>query len=199
MPLFSSDLMIDDLCTHGYHLIDNFLLEEQVEELRRIAQQSQQQGAFQQAKIGRTVLTQQNATIRRDDICWLDQFNEHQSVQIFLKKMQDVRQALNQSLFLSLHEFETHFAIYQPGAFYKKHVDQFKTTSNRIISCVYYLNEAWQPEFGGQLKIYSIEDDLLQEVVPLKNRFICFRSELPHEVALTKHTRYSIAGWMKTR
>lgn len=110
-----------------------------------------------------------------------------------------MRHFLNHALYLSLHEFETHFAIYQPGSFYKKHVDQFQSTKNRKISCVYYLNEQWQPSFGGKLNLYSPQDELLSEVIPLGNRLICFNSELPHEVELTHCTRYSIAGWMKTR
>ncbi len=193
------DLMINDLCVQGYHIIDNFLPEEHAQALRIIAKQYHQQGSFQQAKIGRSTQTQHHIEIRRDEICWLDLFKENQSIQNFLDLMQEMRQALNHSLFLSLHEFETHFAIYQPGSFYKKHSDQFQTTKNRKISCVYYLNEHWQASFGGQLTIYSKEDYLLQEILPLGNRFICFNSELPHEVALTRQTRYSIAGWMKTR
>ena len=43
------------------------------------------------------------------------------------------------------------------------------------------------------------QDELIQDITPCGNRFICFKSELPHEVCLTLQTRYSIAGWMKTR
>lgn len=197
--MFSSDLMTEDLCTQGYHVIDNFLLAAHAQELGNLAKDLHQQGSFHNAKIGRTIQTQHNIKIRGDEICWLDPFKENQSIQNYLEIMSEMLHALNQSLFLSLQEFETHFAVYQPGSFYKKHVDQFQTTKNRKISCVYYLNEDWQPSFGGCLKLYSPKNDLLQKVVPLGNRFICFNSELAHEVELTHHTRYSIAGWMKTR
>ena len=52
---------------------------------------------------------------------------------------------------------------------------------------------------GGQLNLYNQQDELIRAVFPEGNRFICFNSELPHEVALTHQTRYSITGWMKTR
>ena len=197
--MFSDDLITEDLCTQGYHLIDNFLHETHAQQLRAIAEKHHQQGSFEQAKIGRTLQTQQNSQIRSDEICWLDKFKGQHSVDHFLSIMAEIMQTLNQNLFLSLYEFETHFAIYQPGSFYKKHVDQFHSTKNRKISCVYYLNEHWQEAFGGHLKLYSQDDILLQKVLPIGNRFICFNSELPHEVELTQKTRYSIAGWMKTR
>ncbi len=199
LPLFSSDLMTDDLCTQGYHIINNFLAVEHAQNLHSIAENLHHNGAFHHAKIGRTLDRHQNTTIRSDEICWLDHFQDNPSVQNYLQIMNEMLQTLNQSLFLSLSEFETHFAIYQPGSFYKKHVDQFQTTKNRKISCVYYLNENWQPSFGGALKLYSPQDQLLQELAPLGNTFICFNSELPHEVELTHQVRYSIAGWMKTR
>lgn len=196
--MFANDL-IENLCGQGYHIIDNFLLDEHAHELRALAKELYQHGSFQNAKIGRAIQTQHNIKVRSDKICWLDQFEEHGSIRNYLNLMHEMLQVLNQSLFLSLHEFETHFALYQPGSFYKKHVDQFQSTKNRKISCVYYLNEYWQPTFGGSLILYSRQDELLQKVAPLGNRLICFNSELPHEVEVTHHARYSIAGWMKTR
>jgi SM-20-related protein len=92
-----------------------------------------------------------------------------------------------------------HFAVYAPGSFYKRHVDQFATTKTRKISCVYYLNEKWLEEYQGELTLYDKENNLLQNVLPIGNRLICFNSELPHEVNPTLQTRYSITTWMKTR
>lgn len=157
------------------------------------------QGLFKSARVGPIVQAQQNNTIRTDEIYWLDEGSEEPAVQAYLKNAFQIAHILNQSLFLGLIEFETHFAAYHPGSFYKKHIDQFATKKTRKISCVYYLNEAWQEEFGGELKLYNKEGQLIQNVSPLANRFICFNSDLPHEVCLTHQPRYSIAGWMKTR
>ncbi|KTC78509.1 2OG-Fe(II) oxygenase [Legionella cherrii] len=197
--MIDSEQLIQNLCTQGFYIIDGFLEPNQCRSLRVVAQELYEQGQFRGAKIGRRLDSHHNEIIRSDEIFWLDEYESHPTIQIFLKQMQYLAQILNQSLFLGLHEFETHFAAYQPGTFYKKHVDQFATQKTRKISCVYYLNHNWEPEFGGELKLYNTEDQLLKKVLPSENRFICFNSELPHEVCVTHQPRYSITGWMKTQ
>lgn len=196
--MFFSDLVIDNLCTQGFHIIDNFFVLEDYQKLRGIALKLEQENAFKNAKIGATNQAQRNSAIRTDKIFWLDEFPEEQAVQHYLQRLDNLKVLLNERLFLGLHDFETHFAIYPPGSFYKKHIDQFQTTKTRKISFVYYLNEDWSESCGGNLKLYSTQDEALQEVIPLGNRFICFNSELPHEVLATQRTRYSITGWMRT-
>lgn len=191
--------LIHNLSTQEYHIIDNFLELTYCESLRSIAQDMEAQGLFRNAKIGLHLGARKNNTIRTDKILWVNEKDEHLAVQVFLKTIQQVMQIINQSFFLSLYEFETHFAIYQPGTFYKKHVDQFAKQKTRKISCVYYLNKDWQTQFGGELTIYNKESKLIQKIMPQENRFICFNSELPHEVCLTHQARYSITGWLKTR
>ena len=144
-------------------------------------------------------LSQQNNTIRTDKISWLDEQENNPAIQAFLTQIKQVANILNQSLFLGLNEFETHFAAYQPGTYYRKHIDQFATQKTRKISCVYYLNKDWLDAYGGELMLYSKNEELIQRVLPQENRFICFNSELPHEVCITYQPRYSITGWMKTR
>lgn len=197
--MFNSELISNDLCNKGYHLIDNFLELEHYQTLCSMAHQKNQKGEFRDAKIGRTIQEHQNTSIRTDTIFWLDEHSENPAIQAYLNKNKALMQLFNQCFFLSLVEFETHFACYPPGSFYKRHIDQFSTNKSRKISCVYYLNPNWQKEFGGELTLYTKENQFLQNINPLGNRFICFNSELPHEVALTHNTRYSLAGWMKTR
>jgi len=197
--LIDSELLPHNLHTRGFHIIDNFLETEHCKSLLQLAQEMHQDGLFKRAKIGSNIKAHQNNTIRTDEICWLEEDSVEPEVHSYLKQTINIANILNQSLFLSLVEFETHFAAYQPGSFYKKHIDQFATKKTRKISCVYYLNESWQEDFGGQLKIYDKDHHLIETVLPIENRFICFNSELPHEVCLTQQPRYSIAGWMKTR
>jgi SM-20-related protein len=193
------DIVCDDLCAKGYHIIDNFLETSVYLQLQNIAENLHQQGSFKNAKIGMQIQAQHNHSIRSDEILWLDQADEQEGVQRFLKKMHYFAHYLNQTLFLGLSEFETHFAVYPPGSYYKLHIDQFQRAKTRKISCVYYLNKSWQPAFGGVLNLYNEQNKLLEKVMPIGNRFICFKSELPHEVGQTERTRYSIAGWLKTR
>lgn len=197
--MLPNNLIADNLCEQGYHIIDHFFSDEQYHQLQTLARALAQDGLFEQARIGLKIQAQHNTSIRSDQIHWLDNLADNPAIQFYLLRMDNLAQALNQSLFLSLKEFETHFAMYQPGSFYKKHVDQFHTANTRKISCVYYLNENWQESFGGTLKLYSLKDALIKEIAPLGNRFVCFNSELPHEVCPTQQTRYSITGWMKTQ
>ncbi len=193
-----SEQLIHELCNQGFYIIDGFLESSQCQSLQAMACELYEQGLFRGAKIGLKLESHQNEVIRTDEIFWLDEKETHPAIQIFLERIQQLAQILNQSLFLGLHEFETHFAAYQPGTFYKKHIDQFAMQKTRKISCVYYLNKHWKAEFGGELKLYNSQDQLIENVLPLENRFICFNSELPHEVCITHQPRYSITGWMKT-
>lgn len=192
------ELICHNLCTQGYHIIDGFLETEHYQSLVASSQLMHQAGLFRSAKIGMTVQAHQNNAIRTDEICWIDEESKNASIHVFLNQANTLANILNQYLYLGLAEFETHFAVYQPGAYYKKHIDQFAAKKTRKISCVYYLNEHWQDEFGGELNLYTTDNQLIQKVYPKGNRFICFNSELPHEVCLTQKTRYSITGWMKT-
>ena len=188
-----------ELCEKGFHIIDNFLDPADYLSLVEKAQRLYRLGQFRSAKIGLSFDSNFNETIRNDQICWLDEKANDAAMNAYFDKIAAIVTELNKELFLSLISFETHFAIYQPGSYYRKHIDQFTHNKERQISCVYYLNEQWQEEFAGHLKLYDQQNNLLSTVLPQGNRFICFKSDLPHEVCETKQTRYSIAGWMKTR
>lgn len=195
----NSELISHNVYHQGYHIIDDFLDLQHYQSLRASVQKMHQNGLFKNARIGQKINTKLNSEIRTDTILWLNEQEKDPAIQAYLQKSQAIAQILNQALYLGLFHFETHFAAYDPGSFYKLHVDQFATNKDRKISCVYYLNNEWHPEFGGELKLYSSEEQLITTVSPHGNRFICFNSELPHEVNVTNQTRYSLTGWMKTR
>ncbi len=197
--MIDSELLVDDIYTQGFHIIDQFLEQAHYQALTEKIHTIYQTGLMNSAKIGQQQQAHQNEAIRKDDILWIDEESQEPSIKAYLKQTQEIAQILNQSLFLGLIQFETHFAAYQPGTFYKKHIDQFSNTKDRKISCVYYLNPNWQEEYGGELNLYDKENQLMKQVYPQGNRFICFNSELPHEVCITHQPRYSIAGWMKSR
>ncbi|NOU49920.1 2OG-Fe(II) oxygenase [Pseudoalteromonas sp. JBTF-M23] len=153
---------------------------------------------FYRAGIGRQEDHIKNKKIRRDKIHWLD--NSDPDEALFLSYMQDLQSYLNRRLFLGLFSYECHFAQYEPGAFYKKHLDAFKGETNRILSTVLYLNPNWQCTDGGELAIYDPQnhEQLLQVVTPNYGTLVTFLSdEFPHEVLPAKKTRYSIAGWFR--
>lgn len=197
--MINAELITQDICKQGYHIIDAFLAEPEHQALSNTIHTLYQQGQLNQARIGRASQTQQNNLIRNDAISWLEEGSPDPATQAYFKKTHELAYILNQSLYLGLSVFESHFAAYAPGSYYKKHIDQFASTQDRKISCVYYLNQHWEPQYGGELKLYNTHNELIYSLLPQGNRFICFNSELPHEVCLTHVPRFSIAGWMKTR
>lgn len=153
---------------------------------------------FHRAGIGKQIDHQVNAFIRSDTIAWLD--GSHTATRDYLDWMEQLRLALNRRLFLGLFDFECHYAWYQRGAFYKKHLDAFRGHTNRVISTVLYLNPAWEAQDGGELVLFERrnENRALERVTPQYGRLVLFLSEdFPHEVLPVNRPRYSIAGWFR--
>jgi SM-20-related protein len=116
-----------------------------------------------------------------------------------LQWVEQLRVYLNRRLFLGLFSYEGHFAHYEPGAFYKRHVDAFRGESNRVLTTVFYLNWGWQAEDGGELLLYEEnQTEAFARVIPRMGKLAVFLSEeFPHEVLPAKRDRYSIAGWYR--
>ncbi len=188
------NLAIDQLSDTGYFIWDDFVTNEEVKKLVSIANQSNQSGDFKKAGIGKQALFQLDKSIRGDYIQWLDRNNQNGIVLEFLNKIELLKTSLNESCYLGLKDFETHFAIYPENTFYKKHVDRFQQNAHRVISFVLYLNENWQEGNGGELAIYLANQTEI--VQPLAGRLLLFRSELEHEVLMSYKKRYSVTGWM---
>lgn len=189
----------DEIHQRGFYINDQFLEPEHFYSLRAAVKQMHSAGYFKPAKIGPTSSKTHNRDIRRDEILWLDNQQGNIAINSYFTALDKLRETLNQALFLGLVDYEAHFAVYQPESFYKKHVDQLSTTQERRISCVYYINEDWQPAFGGELKLYDHSDQLISSILPVGNRFVCFKSDIAHEVCTTYQTRFSIAAWLKVR
>ena len=81
--------------------------------------------------------------------------------------MDSLREALNRGLFLGLEDFECHFALYPPGAFYRKHVDRFRDDDRRMVSAVIYLNDAMQQlvALKGNSKDTITREDIKEYVI----------------------------------
>ena len=189
----------DAIYQYGFYVIDDFLNINDCNLLIDTIKNIKEKGNFKKAKIGNNSNKNLNLNIRNDEIFWLDNYKDNKAIAAYFHKIKEIIQTLNQSLFLSINDYEAHFAVYEANGFYKKHIDQFSTNSDRRISCVYYLNDDWREEYGGELTIYNQSDELLTKISPLKNRFVCFTSDLPHEVSPTTKRRFSIATWLKVR
>lgn len=192
-------LATDELAEKGWTVIPNFLELETVKALLAEQRKLIAEGAFREAGIGKGPSFQVRPEIRSDHVMWLEENNLTPLQKAYWDKIEELRLVFNQEFYLGLRSFECHFALYPPGSFYKKHLDQHKMVLYRIISCVFYLNEQWQPEDGGRLRIYEGEhSDKYVDIDPIAGTLVCFKSaEVYHEVLPTQKERYSITGWLR--
>lgn len=154
--------------------------------------------AFRKAGVGRDVRLNTNAELRRDEIFWIEPDDGPQGQWLEFSAL--LQQYLNRTLMLGLFSFESHFAHYAPGAFYKTHLDAFRGQANRILSVVLYLNPDWADDEGGEMVLYPENQthERLFTVRPELGTLAVFLSEeFPHEVLPAKRDRYSIAGWYR--
>ena len=198
-----ADNIAQALTDKGYIILHNAIAQSLTDALFERANQLTQ-ADWKSAGIGRQNSHIVARDIRRDHIYWLDY--QHPSEAHYLSWIEQLRIALNRRLYLGLFDSESHFAVYQPGDFYHKHVDAFRGRSNRLLSVVYYLNPQWGADDGGELVIYSgvdsdnkdDTDTVEQTVLPTGGTMAIFLSEnFPHEVLPSGKTRYSIATWYR--
>ncbi|HLA30902.1 MAG TPA: 2OG-Fe(II) oxygenase [Pseudomonas sp.] len=190
--------IVDKLAEQGWALQPLFapplLTLELAEECRKRAAR----GALAPAGIGRGAQQQIREGVRGDHIQWLEPGQAPASDQ-YLQLMDELRQALNRGLYLGLEDYESHFALYPPGAFYQKHVDRFRDDDRRAVSAVLYLNADWQAEQGGALRLY-LPDGSSRDVLPQAGSLLLFLSaDMPHEVLPATRERLSLTGWFRRR
>lgn len=210
-----------EIANQGWTVLPDLLPFEALAALRAEAQQLWQQEDFRAAGIGRSDGFAIRADIRSDHIHWLDEQALTPAQKVYWETIEELRQTLNRELFLNLTTYESHFAVYPPGAAYQKHLDRFSDADERTISCTLYLNENWQVEDGGQLRLFlpdeeqttplahsrgtviSTGKDQLEnylEVLPVAGTCALFRSDVfYHEVLPATRARFSLTGWFRRR
>ena len=191
--------IIEGILEKGYGVCDNFLNNEEVENLMKTFSLRYQQGKFRDAGIGKKSEVQKNVEIRGDEILWLDNDSTDSAERILLNKNLEFVDYLNKTCFLGIIETEIHFAKYAKGKFYRRHRDTFQAKKGRILSVIYYLNFDWVQEKGGNLIIYTNDKGIerASTIIPLAGRMVCFESEkLDHEVTEAFFDRFSVTGWL---
>jgi SM-20-related protein len=66
------------------------------------------------------------------------------------------------------------------------------------VTAILYLNPAWTPADGGQLRIYSDPDpeNAPTDIPPLSDRLVVFLSDrIEHEVLPSSTPRYALTAW----
>jgi len=193
---FSS--IIDDLAERGWSVQRAFLPSHETLRLAEECRRREAEGDMVPAAVGRGEGQLVHEGIRGDHILWLEP-GQSAASDLYLQLMDGLRQQLNRELYLGLEEFECHFAVYPPGAFYKTHLDRFRDDDSRCVTAVFYLNPDWQPEHGGALRLY-LGEAASQDVAPLAGTLAVFMSgDFPHEVLPTAVDRQSVTGWFRRR
>jgi SM-20-related protein len=201
-PVADFQPILDGLRAQGWVALPGFWPIDMVMALHHLCVRLVRQGALRPAAVGRGVHHQHDDRVRGDAIAWLDEWVNEPCVARYLETIDALRKALNAAAFLGLQEHEAHFAAYDPGAFYQRHLDRFRDNDQRTVSTVSYLNPYWRADDGGGLAIYDAPMAAFpaETVLPLAGTLVCFMSaEISHEVLPTTRNRYSIAGWLKTR
>ena len=203
----------------GYAVVDGVLGEETARRAARAAAAARTQ--LQRARVGRGD-ARRLSDERTDHSAFLDERSQHPDLQKLCKALRKLRSSLcvggawdekAADLRLDAATTSTQLACYQPGGRYRRHADALSDeearqrdalrgkpllTRNRRITAVYYLNEAWNREDGGALRIYAdtwTPDAQPFDVLPRLDRLVLFRSTLQHEVLVTRRERLALTQW----
>jgi SM-20-related protein len=192
--------LIDTICEQLYHpgwgLFTQAIPRPLCHALRQQLLDDWQAGAFHAATIGKQGDHRQS--IRGDHICWLSDQPTTPPLIAWQQFTEDLRQALNQRLWLNLQQMESMFARYPAGAHYARHLDRFHDDDSRTVTLILYLNPAWQASDGGELQLYLPDRRL--SIAPEEGSLVAFLSgDYEHEVLAAQRERLSLTGWYRRR
>ncbi len=148
------------------------------------------------AGIGAKTNYQKNEAIRSDQIHWIDEQRTIREEKDFLQRIGNLSDYLNRTCYTGIRGREFHYARFETGAFYKRHIDRFNNDNARKFSVITYLNPQWNPDFGGELVLYLNNQTI--SVLPEWGCTVIFPSHLiEHEVLPASQPRLSLTGWLK--
>jgi SM-20-related protein len=190
--------LVGGLSGDGYAVFPDLLRPEILDEVRRDMDELRSAHAFRPASVGKGLGTQLAPETRGDGTLWFEPEALTPAQAKIVVVIESIRGDLNAALYLGLWDWEGHYAVYPPGAFYRRHLDRFASDSRRTVSVVFFLNSVWAPAAAGALRMETKAGPL--EILPLAGTAVFFMSDqIPHEVLETRRDRYSFAGWFRTR
>lgn len=193
--------IIDALTTDKYFVSDDVITKDLAYALLDEAISALVLGDFQSASIGKGITKQEDQSIRGDSTLWWKDNPESEAQAEYFSFMKKLMNALNPVFYLGLRNVEAHFARYDVGAFYKKHVDQHKGVGLRRLSTILYLTD-FEDGDGGELVLYDHinQDKEVARITPKLGRLVLFLSEdFPHEVLAPHKPRLSVTGWLRAQ
>jgi SM-20-related protein len=188
--------VIHDLLKHNYAVADGFFDASILIGLKKQLLMKMKADILEKSGVGNKAQLVKNQQIRTDKIKWIEQDSTNKFEQLFNQQINDFCQYLNRTCYTGIQNSEFHYACFEKGAFYKRHIDRFKNDNARKFSMVTYLNEDWIETDGGKLMIYTEERAI--PVLPIWARTVIFKSDLlEHEVMIAEKDRLSVTGWLK--
>jgi SM-20-related protein len=183
----------------GLAVVDNALGSPVASAIRGAAEKSREQGELSLAGIGRRRERRVDPDIRSDLTRWVDPETAPAELAPFFALLEDLRLALNRTVFLGLQSAEVQLAYYPPGSRYDRHLDAFRDNPRRAITVVYYLNQGWSEGDGGALRAWLPSGETV-DIAPLLDRLVVFMSqEIEHAVLPVAHSRFALSGWLGAR
>lgn len=185
--------LLNSLSEKGWVYSDQILSESDFKRLQDFAKSRLAANLFRPAQTAAGLKTH----IRSDSLLWLDSQNTEESW--IFEILEAWRNHLTQELMVAAPKIEAHMTHYSPGQSYKIHCDQPYGSDSRVLTYVVYLHENWQPEYGGELAIYSgPEGEETHRIEPRPGRVVFFKSrEIWHQVRETQFHRISLTGWFR--
>lgn len=184
------------LAVDGWCVISHLMTDEQT---RALADECAAMHGASLLLPARTGSARSSSLLRGDSTHWFDQGNMTTPQQDFSDRIDALRLDLSRDLMLSLVDCEAHYAVYRPGAGYARHLDCLRGSDARVISAVFYLNDAWREADGGALRLY-LADGSARDTYPRAGSLLLFLSaQFEHEVLPARRDRMSIACWMRQR
>ena len=200
---YKLEVIVSALEKDGWCIVPGFLEPSLWRAMAAEAREMYAEGEFRQAGVGRNQGFMIRPEIRNDRVLWLDPASPTPLQSEYLARMEWLRQRINRELQLGLFGYESHYALYPAGSFYRRHLDQFRGAGHRTVSCILYLNDGWQPDEGGALRIYlpladpaAVTLETHFDVLPEGGSLVVFLSaDYEHEVLPATRERLSITGW----
>jgi SM-20-related protein len=195
-PLHEFDAIASALAIEGWCVVSNLMDAAQTRALAAECLSMHDAGLLQPARVG---AGRAASSLRGDSTRWFVSGAMSASQQLFTERLDALRLALSRLLMLGLVDCESHYAVYPPGAGYARHLDCLRGNDARVVSAVFYLNDAWLEADGGALRLY-LADGSPRDVYPHAGSLLLFLSaQFEHEVLPATRDRMSIAGWMRQR
>lgn len=178
-------------------MVDDLFPDPVIRGLRNNLLQYKERNMMYPAGVGKRFDFQRNADVRGDVIRWLEKDSRDPYERTFLHTVTEFGKYVNETCYTSINDLEFHYAYYQEGSFFKRHIDQFRSDRGRVLSFVLYLNQDWHQAHGGKLSLYLPNGEF--GLYPEEGRVVTFRSDqVEHEVhPSVGRGRLSIAGWLK--